>query len=179
MQGGCGSSCWRTRAWERWRSRPGPARRSRRSGAGSGGSWRRGWTACSATRPASRSSVPIVLQIPPGMSGRFCGLQPPAEAPERAARRGEAGGPVRIFRFVDDDVESTRPRPGTGPAMREAWEGSGNPGRRRRGLEQARGEDCPRFPCFPHSCGAADPERHAASFRSSALLLSRRSSMSR
>ena len=125
------------------------------------------------------SSVPIVLQIPPGMSSRFRGLQPPAEAPERAARRGEAGGPVRIFRFVDDDVESTRPRPGTGPAMREVWEGSGNPGRRRRGLEQARGEDCPRFPCFPHSCGAADPERHAASFRSSALLLSRRSSMSR
>ena len=89
----------------------------------------------------SRSSVPIVLQIPPGMSSRFRGLQPPAEAPERAARRGEAGGPVRIFRFVDDDVESTRPRPGTGPAMREVWEGSGNPGRRRRGLEQARGED--------------------------------------
>ena len=38
--------------------------------------------------PPQRSSVPKVLQIPPGMSSRFRGLQPAAEAPKRTARRG-------------------------------------------------------------------------------------------
>lgn len=101
-------------------------------------------------RPPLRSSVPIVLQIPLGMPGRFRGLQPPAEG-----RRGEAGGLIRIFRVVVDDVESTRPWPGTGPAMREVWEGSGKPAPR-----PGRGSRTPRTE--GHGVSASEPELQTA-----------------